>query len=431
MKEISAIINDGIEKPAASSSSSSSSSSSISSSLESNISTTSKSKIFEMIRRICHATDMEKNSVDEGQCFTSLSYILGIVRFLALGSIIYHYLYYHIIIIIIINCIGLPFHPSIALAFKGSNCFGSYEESNATEKKSSEADIFECYLICCHNIIDGLLKCFIISLQSIDTNRNDSDTNHLKQAIMSIQAILDVLLDTTTAVSTTVQILGFQTLQKYVADKINSSDLSSSISSSSSSPIEDSSSKVTIALSIAESMIKTSKELFLENFLSKKLLSSADLSSTIAKSSSSDNDNTTMKSTAYPFSMSIGILGYACYEASLAASSLSLSIDKMKHDSHKVINLNIPSYSRNLDKLLIEVEDAYSKVVSIAMEDSLLEAAIDQSFKIYNNDINSGIVSNPNIMSRKSLRMKTKKRLVDMSDCSDIESDSGIFKIQL
>ena len=325
----------------------------------------------------------------------------------------------------------MPFHPSIALAFKGSNCFGSYEESNVTEKKSNEGDIFECYLICCHNIIDGLLKCFIISLQSIDTNRNDSDTNHLKQAIMSIQAILDVLLDTTTAVSTTVQILGFQSLQKYVADKINSSDLSSSISSSSSSSIEDSSSKVTIALSITEYMIKTSKELFLENFLSKKLLSSADLSSTIAKSSSSDNDNTTMKSTAYPFSMSIGILGYACYEASLAASSLSLSIDKMKHDSHKVINLNIPSYSRNLDKLLIEVEDAYSKVVSIAMEDSLLEAAIDQSFKIYNNDINSGIVSNPNIMSRKSLRMKTKKRLVDMSDCSDIESDSGIFKIQL
>jgi len=329
----------------------------------------------------------------------------------------------------------LPFHPSIALAFKGSNCFGSYEESNATEKKSSEADIFECYLICCHNIIDGLLKCFIISLQSIDTNRNDSDTKHLKQAIMSIQAILDVLLDTTTAVSTNVQILGFQSLQKYVADKINSSDLSSSISSSSSSsssspPIEDSSSKVTIALSIAESMIKTSKELFLENFLTKKLLSSADLSSTIAKSSS-DNDNTTIKSTAYPFSMNIGILGYACYEASLAASSLSLSIDKMKHDSHKVVNLNIPSYSRNLDKLLIEVEDVYSKVVSIAMEDSLLEAAIDQSFKIYNNDINNGVVSNPNIMSRKSSRMKTKKRLVDMSDCSDIDSDSGIFKIQL
>ena len=328
----------------------------------------------------------------------------------------------------------MPFHPSIALAFKGSNCFGSYEESNVTEKKSSEADSFECYLVCCHNIIDGLLKCFIISLQSIDTNRNDNDTKQLKQAIMSIQAILDVLLDTTTAVSTSVQILGFQSLQKYVADRINSSDLSSSISSSSSSsssspPIEGSSSKVTIALSIAESMIKTSKELFLENFLSKKLLSSADLSSTIAKSSS-DNDNNTIKSTAYPFSMSIGILGYACYEASLAASSLSLSIDKMKHDS-QVVNLNIPSYSRNLDKLLIEVEDAYSKVVSIAMEDSLLEAAIDQSFKIYNNDINSGVNSNPNIMSRKSLRMKTKKRLVDMSDCSDIESDSGIFIIQL
>jgi len=86
MKEISAIINDGIEKPAPSSSSSS-----ISSSLESSISTTSKSKIFEMIRRLCRATDMEKNSVYERQCFTSLSYVLGIVRFLALGTIIIIY----------------------------------------------------------------------------------------------------------------------------------------------------------------------------------------------------------------------------------------------------------------------------------------------------------------------------------------------------
>ena len=77
MKEISTIMNDGLEKPTSSALSSSS--------LETSITITSKSKTFEMIRKICNATDMEKNSIDEGQCFTSLSYIIGIVRFLALG----------------------------------------------------------------------------------------------------------------------------------------------------------------------------------------------------------------------------------------------------------------------------------------------------------------------------------------------------------
>lgn len=322
--------------------------------------------------------------------------------------------------------IGLPFHPSLALAFKGTSCFANHEASNTAEKKSNDAEIFEHYLVCCFNIIDGLLKCFIISLQSIDTISNDNDTKNLKQAIMSIQAILDVLFDTATAVTTAVEFKGFQSLQKYVADKIIFSDVPSSTSLT---RLEDTS-NIAIPLTVAESLINSSKELIVENFLSKMLLSSADLSSTIATSSSSNELNRIYKkSTAYPFSMSVGILGYACYEASLAASSLSSSVDMTKNETQIGANLNITSCSRNLDKLLIEVEDAYMKVVSIAMEDSLLEAAIEESYKIYNNDINSGAVANPNNMVRKSSRMKSKKRSADNSDCSDIDSDSGIIII--
>jgi hypothetical protein len=385
MEELSVVINDGLDRTSS----------------ESHISAaTSKSKIFEMIRKICNASGMERSSVNEGQCFSTLSYILGVVRFLALG---------------------MPFYPTLASAFKGSNYFMNYEESNLAEKKSSEADIFDYYLVCCYNVIDGLLKCFMMSLKSVNSHdNNDEVTNHLKQSIMSIQAILDIIFDTTTNTSTAAEIKGYRSLQEYVTNKISSSDISSSLSPS--SCIQDNTNIINISLTMAESMIKSSKEKFLETFLSKLSLSSADLSSNIAKSSL-ESDASSKKSVAYPFSMSIGILGYACYEASLASSSMSSAIEKSKQNFVTGDDESILFYAKNLDKILAEIEDTYSKVAAIAIEDSLLDVAIDQSYKLYHNDIDSGIA--PNTMIRKSLRTKTKKRLADSSDCSDSDSDSG------